>query len=104
MPAWGHPESVKDHRAIAMATDAFPPTAPYLLAIVGRNPDTQPFLRDVEWVAREQHMTFALAVHKRGPLRSWLVGDDIAPNLVGERWNVPTVTWQHWREIITWIT
>jgi two-component system sensor histidine kinase KdpD len=82
-----------------MTAAPFPPTEPYLLAVVGRHPDTQPFLRDVQWIAAEKSLSFALAIHKRGPIRSWLVGEDIGPNSIGERVDAPSSTWQSWREV-----
>ena len=83
----------------ATAPAAFPPTTPYVLAVVGRHPDTQQFLRDVQWIAREKGMSFALAIHQRGDFRRWLVGEDIAAGKIGERWDVPRIYWQQWTQL-----
>jgi len=90
----------KERRENAVAAPtSFPPATPYVLAVVGRHPDTQQFLRDVQWIARERSMTFALAIHQRGQFRRWLVGDDLAADQVGERWDVPQIEWRDWSEL-----
>ncbi|TAL02072.1 MAG: DUF4118 domain-containing protein [Rhodospirillaceae bacterium] len=91
--------ALRDSPITTTAPAAFPPTTPYVLAVVGRHPDTQQFLRDVQWIAREKGLSFALAIHQRSNFRRWLVGDAIAADKIGERWDVPQIYWQQWTEL-----